>query len=221
MMKLSEKLAFFLKVIDTDLIKKQKNLLIGLAIYFVACIVFLFLTTDITNAIYTIIQGAMLSALYAILAMGFSLIYGVAKQLKLSIGGYYIVGAYAMLYLVEIMKIEPSFNITNLDDLFLLALTLLPICLITIILVVLWTVLNRTEFLLIFLSPVIACISVIVLRGNYVEGLYIGGALSTLALAGWYLELPKKQTTIGIFILGLLVPALLIIGAPVGYLSLM
>lgn len=54
-----------------------------------------------------IINGAMLGALYALLALGFTLIYGVANILNLAHGGFYMLGAYIFYAFAARAKLEP------------------------------------------------------------------------------------------------------------------
>lgn len=54
-----------------------------------------------------IINGAILGALYALLALGFTLIYGVANILNLSHGAFYMLGAYLFYAFATTVQLEP------------------------------------------------------------------------------------------------------------------
>ncbi|MHA2335226.1 MAG: branched-chain amino acid ABC transporter permease, partial [Candidatus Hodarchaeales archaeon] len=159
---------------------------------------------------------------YAVLAVGFSWIYGVAKQLKLSLGGYYVVGAYTMYFLLETMKITPSLALfSTFDGIILLVLVLLPIILIIVLLVFFWTVYDRLEFIFLLVSPIIAGGIIILFGGNITQSLYSGAAVLTLGLAAWYLELPKREVAIGTIILSASYLVLKLFSIPAEYISLM
>ncbi|MFQ5981437.1 MAG: hypothetical protein ACE5OZ_25115, partial [Candidatus Heimdallarchaeota archaeon] len=127
------------KLISDDLEKKlyeDRKLLASLLLIFLFFLVAPFFIPPFkqassTKAFQVILLGAVASSIYMIIALGFSLIYGVAKQLKLSLGGYYVVGAYCMFFLLETMKITPNASRfeEGLDGLLLVALILLPIVL--------------------------------------------------------------------------------------------
>ena len=53
-----------------------------------------------------IIYGAVSSAIYAMLAVGFTLIFGVARVLNLSHGAFYALGAYLALQAVPLSRDE-------------------------------------------------------------------------------------------------------------------
>lgn len=188
-----------------------------------------------------VLNGVVISVLYAILAMGFSLIYGIAKQLKLSLGGYYVIAAYTMYFLLEAKQIIPgtvplidiSETSFNIDGLLLVVLFLLPILGIIVILLFLWTVFKKREFFLTLTSPIFAgggfIFIKVVIEGNssslgitIVEGIYISLAVLVIGFAAWYLELPKREIAVGAVILGISLPLLMfLINLNVVYLSLM
>lgn len=215
------------KFIDEDLLEEHKWLILGLFAFLVIILLHPFplylllgkielpyILTNLNRSLQITILGAVTSAIFAVLALGFSLIYGVAKQLKLSLGGYYVVGAYSMYFLLETVNIQPT-NLNlfrSVDELALLALVLLPIILIVVILVFFWTVFDTREFLLILVSPILVGGSMIILGililgnvGLLVEGFYAALAVLLLTLAAWYLELPKQESAIGTFILSVIV----------------
>ncbi|MFX0173931.1 MAG: branched-chain amino acid ABC transporter permease [Candidatus Hodarchaeota archaeon] len=188
-----------------------------------------------------ILNGVVISVLYAILAMGFSLIYGIAKQLKLSLGGYYVIAAYSMYFLLEAKQIIPGTvplidiaeTSLNIDGFLLTALFLLPIIVIIVILLFLWTVFNKSEFLLLLISPIASgggfIFIKIIIQGTsssfgliIIEGIYIGLAVILIGLAAWYLELPKREIAVGAVILAISLPLLMFsINLNIVYLALM
>ncbi|MFX0114475.1 MAG: hypothetical protein ACFFB3_08000, partial [Candidatus Hodarchaeota archaeon] len=160
------------KLISDNFEKKlheERKLFVGLLflfLFFLLAPFFIppFKQASAENAFQVIILGAIASSTYMILALGFSLIYGVAKQLKLSLGGYYVVGAYCMFFLLETMKITPNMSRfeEGLDGLVLVALILLPIVLMVVILAFFWTVFDIGEFIFVGTSGIIAGVSIIV-----------------------------------------------------------
>ncbi len=225
----------------TEFLQEEFWLLFGLGILFGFFLLFPFVMNPSQPAIglQIVLNGIVVSVLYAILAMGFSLIYGIAKQLKLSLGAYYVIAAYTMYFLLEAVKIVPgSFPLLkisatkiNIDGIILWALVLLPVLLTIVILLFMWTVFERREFFLIVVSTIVSgggfLFIQVVLEGklldkNLVEGLYISLAVLLLGLATWYLELPKREIAIGVTILGVSIPILMyIVYLNVIYLSLM
>ncbi|MFX0052059.1 MAG: hypothetical protein ACFE8U_12320, partial [Candidatus Hermodarchaeota archaeon] len=196
---------------------------------------------DASIGIQIILNGVVISVLYAILAMGFSLIYGIAKQLKLSLGGYYVIAAYSMYFLLEAKQIIPgtvplidiSDSSFKMEGLLLVGLFLLPIVVIIVILLFLWTVFKKSEFLLLLASPIVSgggfIVIKIVIQGNsssigliIIEGIYIGLAVILIGFAAWYLELPKREIAVGAVILGISLPLLMfLINLNIVYLALM
>ncbi len=222
----------------------DKTKIISLGILFSFFLISPFMMkSNSSDAIQLLILGIVLSALYAILALGFSLIYGVAKQFKLSLGGYYVVGAYTMFFLLETIKISPTGSkfsksldslsklvfyvigqeeFPNLDVVKLLALSLLPLIFVIGLLAFFWTELRINEFLFILGSALLAGGSVIILGGSteFVEGFCAALAVLALGFVAWYLELPRREVVMGTFILGLIVPIMIVTNLPVIYCSL-
>ena len=224
-----------------EILQEEFWLIFGLGSLFMFFIIFPFILNSGEPAIglQIVLDGVVLSVLYALLALGFSLIYGIAKQLKLSLGGYYVIAAYAMYFLVEAKKIVPGtvalIKISkagiNIDGLILFVIFSLPIILIIVILLFLGTVFKKRELILLITSTIISgggyLLIQVVLKGkllerNLMEALLISLAVLLLSLAAWYLELPKREIALGGLILGVLTPVLLYtIYAPVVYLALM
>lgn len=200
------------KTSSFEFLHEERWLIVGLVIFFMSCISFMFLRDDPSTAIELILSCIVLGTLYSILSLGFSLILGVAKQFKLSLGGYYVLAAYTMFFLLKTVKIDPALNVADEIDQFLfLALILLPIVLSVIILVFLRTAFDKREFLLVLISPIISVVGVIFLGIKLVESFYIGLTVLAICLAAWFLELPKQKVAIGTFILGLVPPLMLLL----------
>ncbi|MHA1976660.1 MAG: branched-chain amino acid ABC transporter permease [Candidatus Hodarchaeales archaeon] len=223
-------MSFLDKVIPPDQLQKEKWLIIGLTLFFSICVVFPFiiqisesgisLNFRFDSGIKVNIFAVQTGSLYALLAIGFSLIYGVAKQLKLSLGGYFVIGAYCQFFLLETMEIIPEFR-TDFDGLMFLGLVLLPLVLILILLVLTFTLFSFRDYLFVLMAPIISGGGIILIDGNLVAGFYVGLASIIIGLTGWYLELPKREIALGSFIYALSMPALYIIGFPSIYFSLM
>ena len=217
-----------------EFIQKEKQLIIGLIILFglyLAVIIqqFLFVHQNIGIVLQIILNGTVASVIYSILALGFSLIYGIAKQLKLSAGGYYVLAAYTMYFLLNARRIELSLP-TDIDSLVLFGLYLLPICLLLIVLIILFTQFNRKQFILLLISTAISIGAIVFLNillpnlfpsHSLLEGFYTALALLSIGLGAWYLELPKYEITIGILILSVSIPVIMFIKLPVVHLALM
>lgn len=205
------------KTTSFEFLQKERWLIVGLVIFFTLCISFMFLRDDQTTAIELILSCIILGTLYSILSMGFSLILGVAKQFKLSLGGYYVFAAYIMFFLLKTVNINPALNVADeIDKLLLLALIMLPIILAVIILVFLRTVFEKREFLLILASPIISVVGVTILGIKLVESFYIGLTVLAICLAAWFLELPKQRVAIGVLILGMVAPLILLLNLMIG-----
>ena len=178
-------------------------------------------------ALQIFFTGLVTSATYSILALGFSLIFGIAKQLKLSLGGYYVIAAYMMFFLLEARKIVPQSS-AGVDSIFLLAIFSVPVVLIMVTIGVLWKNFEHREFLLIMSSLAISMgglifLGTILLRPfSLGEIFYVGLAVIALCIAGFYLELPRFETAIGSFVISIIfIPLLLILRQPVVYIALM
>ncbi|MEE9573687.1 MAG: branched-chain amino acid ABC transporter permease, partial [Candidatus Neomarinimicrobiota bacterium] len=203
-----------------DFLDRERNILIGLAIYFTFCLVFPLITQP-TNAFAIIFRGTVLSVLYAVLALGFSLIYGVAKQLKLSIGGYYVIAAYSMYFLLEVIQIRIAFNFDGIDGIVLLFLALFPIIPILIIYSYYFVKLERKYSLIIIISTFCGLGGIFLFSGNLIYALYTGLALTVLSGTFLYLEFPIQKYSLLVLGTSVLTPLLFFVGVPIVYLSLM
>ena len=218
------------KFIPPDLFQKEKWIILGLTGFFSLCIIFPFfvqvsdsvfsLNFQIESGIKINIFAIQTGSLYALLAIGFSLIYGVAKQLKLSLGGYFVIGAYCQFFLLETMEIVPQFR-TDIDSLFLLGLVLLPLLLVLVLLLISFRLFSFSDYIFLLLSPIISGGGIILIDGNLTAGLYVSLAATIIGLIGWYLELPKRESVFGSLIFALSMPILYILGFPSIYFSLM
>ncbi|MFX1534925.1 MAG: branched-chain amino acid ABC transporter permease [Promethearchaeota archaeon] len=203
-----------------DILQKNKVRIIGLGCLFLFFLSFPFFYYSGQPAIafQIVINGAISGAIYAILAIGFSLIYGVAKQLKLSIGGYYVVGAYTMYFLLASLRIVPFFP-QDFDGIVLLGLLLLPAIIIIALLVFLRTIFETRELILVLITIIICGVGFI--SRGLIGMLYAVLTVLTFCVAAWYLEVPRGTVVKGTCILGVALPVLhLIIGFPILHLSL-
>ncbi|UCE13026.1 MAG: branched-chain amino acid ABC transporter permease [Candidatus Heimdallarchaeota archaeon] len=227
-----------------EYLQEESKLLIGLGSLLVFFLVFPFIYSFLflgkpDLGLQMVFNGTVISVLYATLAMGFSLIYGIAKQLKLSAGGYYVIAAYTMYFLLEAKQIvlgniplpEISATSIKLDGLLILGLYLLPIIIVIIILLSLWFIFDIQEFLLMLISPIASGGGFILIKvffekesldTVFLEGIYISLAVLLIGVAAWYLELSKREIAIGTVILGVTLPLLMFtINLKIVYIALM
>ena len=184
-----------------------------------------FLLTSSSIAFQTLITGIILSSIYLTISIGFSLIYGVAKQFKLSIGGYYVIGAYTMFFFQNAIEIPLKFSPNNLlQSIYLLFIFFVPMIVILIIITIIfyqfdgWS--SGLKFLLI-VSPLISLFSIFAISGSIAYGFFSGLSISCLGIAGWYLEFNKKSMTFIVFIMSIMNPLLyLLFSFPLIYLNL-
>jgi branched-chain amino acid transport system permease protein len=216
-----------------DWLVKERQLILGLIIlfsfYFMVIIQqYLIVHKNFGIALQIVLNGAIISVIYAIFALGFSLIYGIAKQLKLSAGGYYVLAAYTMYFLLQAIKIDPSFEL-NIDSFILLALYFLPFILVGMILIFLWSRFSFQQFLLILFASLIAIIITVYFNAilpnlfqahTLLEGIYVVLALLLACLGAWYLELPKRDISIGSVCLSFLLLVIVFVKLPLIYLAL-
>ena len=52
--------------------------------------------TTMTNLIQTLISGLSLGSIYALIALGYTMVYGIAKMLNFAHGDIIMVGAYSV-----------------------------------------------------------------------------------------------------------------------------
>ncbi|MHA1945960.1 MAG: branched-chain amino acid ABC transporter permease [Candidatus Hodarchaeales archaeon] len=210
--------------------KNRKYFVVGIISVLLVCLLIpivyqislAFQLIDFTDALQVVILGAVLSSLYAVLAIGFSLIYGVAKMFKLSLGGYFVIGAYAMYFLLETVKIKFSFSLLNsLDGIILLILTVLPVIVILVLLVFLRREINGKYLLVIFFAVIISILGIIIGFHGIVASLYAGASTILIAGALWYLELPTKSVSMGALVYGLVILMMSALKLPAVYISLM
>ena len=142
-------------------------------------------------------------------SIGFSLIFGVAKQFKLSLGGYYVIGAYTMFFFQNSLLIPVAFPTDNvIQSIFLLLLYFLPFIVTGIVLVLVYVYFGGSQSLkLIFIiAPIISLIGISALSGSLPYGFFSGLAIACLGLMGWYLEFDKRSIVFIILIISILNP---------------
>ena len=61
-----------------------------------------------TNLIQTLISGLSLGSIYALIALGYTMVYGIAKMLNFAHGDVIMVGAYSGIVAVAQLGLSPS-----------------------------------------------------------------------------------------------------------------
>ncbi len=198
-----------LKFWENDYFKQEKTTIISILILIILLSLAPFAITDPTTAFQTFLLGIVLSSIYLTTSIGFSLIFGVAKQFKLSVGGYYVIGAYTMVFLQNAIAVSLGFSINDpITSGLLLLILLMPII---IILLTVFLLFRYFEEILVFkflfvCSPLITLAGISILSHSFASGLFSGLAIACLVLAGWYLEFNKKPTIIIILFISILNP---------------
>ena len=206
-----------------EFLDKEKVLIISLFLIFTGLFIFPFVYhANFETALQIIILGAVLSSLYAVLALGFSLIYGIAKMFKLSLGGYYVLGAYCMYFLLETVKISPSLSILkDFDGVILLSLAFLPLLLSLVLLIFFIRILNKKEFLLLMLAFFLSVLGIFTFVGGLVGSIYAGASTLLLGGAIWYLELSNRTVAIITILFALAILLMSAFGLPAVYITLL
>ena len=206
-----------------EFLEKEKVLVFGLILLFSSFFIFPFVYHgSIKTGLQILIIGAVLSSLYAVLAVGFSLIYGVAKMFKLSLGGYYVLGAYTMLFLLETMKIRTSGSLLeSLEGIILLGLIFLPVIVSFALLYYFWHKYNMVSVILLLIFAILAAGGVIVWIDGVAQTLYTGFSTLLIAAAISYLEFPKRVVIISTLFFSILLVIMSILGMPSVYIALM
>ncbi|MHA2028497.1 MAG: ABC transporter permease subunit [Candidatus Kariarchaeaceae archaeon] len=92
---------------------KQENTfqsVVFLAILFPIYVIFVFSSQGFDIGVNIILNGIINGASLALLALGFSIIFGVARMFKLSLGGYFVLGAYTAFWLTRVSEL----NVNNI-----------------------------------------------------------------------------------------------------------
>ena len=200
--------------LQSDFFQREKYSLIS--IFCILLVLFLspFMITNQNTAFQTLFLGLILSSIYLTTSIGFSLIFGVAKQFKLSLGGYYVIGAYSMIFLQNALLISPSFSSSSfspsniVNSVFLLVVLFLPLILSFLVFFVVLLYLHDTLLTKILLacSPLITIAGFLILSRSYSYSFFSGLAIACFVSAGWYLEFNKKTLSITIFLISILDP---------------
>lgn len=192
------------------------NIVRFLVIFFIIYIFIMSVTQSIP--LQLILGHTINGATIAISALGFSLIFGVAKQLKLSVGGYFVLGAYSMYFLVRIPQLSISQNFEGFLSIILL---LLPIAIIILSFALfVFKLQNILAVTLIAMSMIISGVSMLVLTSNTVYGLFAALTVILLTVVAWYFELRTNQIILTSLTIGISMPLLFFIGIPTDYISL-
>ncbi len=197
--------------LKSDFFQKEKSSIISVSLIVLTLILIPFTIPNSDASIQILLQGLILSSIYLTTSIGFSLIFGVAKQFKLSLGAYYVIGAYSMIFLQNAILISPKIASDNL----LVSSFLLLILFIPLILTILVSVLVLRYFeqdlinkLLLIISPFVTLFGIFVISRSYTYSFFSGLAITCILGAGWYLEFNKKVFPTIIFIISLLEPLL-------------
>jgi branched-chain amino acid transport system permease protein len=210
------------KILKTELESNEKITIIGviISLLFLMFVPFIILG-DFKTAFQTLINGFLFSSLYIGVSIGFSLIFGIAKQFKLSIGGYFVLSAYLMFFLLESIKIVPDLNfinsiqinLTNVfslnfenlivikDPIFFLLIVLIPLISSILILIYLFKVFEKKlDFMLIFLAFIIISVGVLYRSSSsklvmtYV--IFVSFSFILVILACYYVEFSQKRISV-------------------------
>lgn len=203
----------------SDFLQKERNTIILVVIIMVFLTVTPFLSYSPATSIQIFINGLITASILAATSLGFSLIFGVAKQFKLSIGGYYLLGAYGMFFMLETLKISlQKISFSDLDGISFSALIFLPLILTlvsTFFIGFYWRKNQLSEstmyLFLMLISPYLTIGGMLAFSGNTVYSFYSGLAISIISVVGWYLEFNKRWVSITSVIISLLVPLLFLI----------
>ena len=67
-----------------------------------------------TNLIQTLISGLSLGSIYALIALGYTMVYGIAKMLNFAHGDIIMVGAYAVIVAVMQLSLPPVLSLIHI-----------------------------------------------------------------------------------------------------------
>lgn len=80
--------------------------IVFLSIAFPIFFIYVFMSYEVASATNILLTGFMQGVFYALIALGFSIIFGIARMFKLSIGGYFIMGAYTAFWLRQMTVMD-------------------------------------------------------------------------------------------------------------------
>ena len=193
----------------SEFYQREKSSIIMVIIIVLILFLSPFTLTNGTIATQTLLLGIILSSIYLTTSIGFSLIFGVAKQFKLSLGAYYVIGAYSMIFLQNAILISPRISSGDmLVAFFLLVILFLPlvITLLTVFLVLRYFGEKLITKLLLVISPFITLVGIFLLSRSYTYSFFSALAITLMLLAAWYLEFDKKIFPPIIFLIGFIDP---------------
>ncbi|OLS20739.1 MAG: High-affinity branched-chain amino acid transport system permease protein LivH [Candidatus Heimdallarchaeota archaeon LC_2] len=164
-----------------------------------------------------LIRGFARGAFYALISVGFSIIFGVAKMFKLSIGGYFVIGAYTAFWFKESSKMGiddiHKGGISNQTDLIFKLIIYAPIILFFGFLIYMFVYFGQTIGTgLILLNFAFLILERQLLIDNYDATGFTSTSLAFYIQAGFllagmsliYLELTNKQILTFMFSLNIL-----------------
>ncbi|MCE7736207.1 MAG: branched-chain amino acid ABC transporter permease [Candidatus Heimdallarchaeota archaeon] len=166
-------------------------------------------SVDTESVVGIIVRGFARGAFYALISVGFSIIFGVAKMFKLSIGGYFVIGAYTAFWFKEASKMGinevQSNGISNQSDLIFTLIIYAPIVLFLVFLIYLFNYFGKTIGIgLVLMNLVFLIVQRQLLIENYNTDGFAATTLAFYIQAGFllagisfiYLELSNKQILI-------------------------
>lgn len=164
-----------------------------------------------------ILSGFLQGAFYALIAVGFAIIFGIAKMFNLSTGGYFVLGAYTAFWLNKIIYVPineiNSTGITDFTSFMFKSLIYLPILLFFIFSITyirIWG--KKYGGFILMLNIIIFIIQRGLMVSNYntvnfeatVLVIVILDGILAMGLALFYLELSRKQILISILFLNVI-----------------
>lgn len=200
-------------------LKEMENLgsIIFLIILLPAYLIYINIEFDSNEITNIIISGLAQGAFYALIAVGFAIIFGISKMFKLSIGGYFVLGAYAAFWLNKIFYLPTndinSAGITDFTSFMFKMLIYLPILLfIAFLIIYIWLWGIKFGGFVLVTNIVIFIIQRELMVSNYLTFNFEATILAAVILDGIlamglaliYLELSKKQVIISILSLNVI-----------------
>ncbi|MCE7735603.1 MAG: branched-chain amino acid ABC transporter permease [Candidatus Heimdallarchaeota archaeon] len=164
-----------------------------------------------------VISGLLQGAFYSLIAVGFAIIFGIAKMFKLSIGGYFVLGSYAAFWLNKVIYVPineiNNTGITDFTSFLFKSIIYIPILLFFIFLIIyirIWG--KKYGGFIVILNLLLLVVQRGLMVSNYnavnleatVLAIVILDGILAAGLALVYLELSKKQIITSILLLNLI-----------------
>jgi branched-chain amino acid transport system permease protein len=171
------------------------------------------------------VNGFAQGAFYALIAVGFSIIFGVARMFKLSIGGYFVLGAYTAYWLTKMTEMDathirdqPTSNITVLTNKLIIGA---PVILFIFLIFYFFRLYGKRVGSILFVGNLILLfLHMLFLLESYslanfdgiIQSFFVVDSILIFGLALQYMELSRKQVLSGMTILHVLAIILNILG---------